>query len=145
RDRRRDRSHLRAAGRHHRGPQGRRPCARHRPGAALAGPGRCPPLHRADHGAHAQRLTVADGAIVDSNVLLDVLTEDVDWLEWSSNALAAAAEAGPLFINPIIYAEVSIRFSRVEDVDDALPPSDYGRLALPWEAAFLAGKAFVGY
>ena len=88
---------------------------------------------------------MADGAIVDSNVLLDVLTEDVGWLEWSSNALAAAAEAGPLFINPIIYAEVSVRFSRVEDLDDALPPSDYGRLALPWEAAFLAGKAFDRY
>ena len=85
------------------------------------------------------------GTLVDSNVLLDVLTEDERWSAWSSNALARSAEAGPLFINPIIYAEVSIRFSRIEDLDDALPPSDYRRLALPWESTFLAGKAFLAY
>ncbi len=85
------------------------------------------------------------GTLVDSNVLLDVLTEDAIWLDWSSDALARAADRGPLFINPIIYAEVSVRFSRIEDIDDALSPSDYGRLALPWESAFLAGKAFVDY
>lgn len=86
-----------------------------------------------------------EGTLVDSNVLLDVLTEDATWLEWSSDALAAAAERGPLFINPIIYAEVSIRFSRIEDVEEALPPGDFRRLRLPWEAAFLAGKAFLRY
>lgn len=88
---------------------------------------------------------MAIGTLVDSNVLLDIITEDDAWLEWSSSALANAADDGPLFINPIIYAEVSVRFSRIEDVEDALPPSDYGRLAVPWEAAFLAGKAFLGY
>jgi len=82
---------------------------------------------------------------VDSNVLLDVLTENEEWFEWSANALASAAEAGPLFINPIIYAEVSIRFSMIEDLDDALPLADYRRLALPWGSAFLAGKVFVEY
>lgn len=66
-------------------------------------------------------------------------------LEWSSRALAGAADDGPLFLNPIIYAEVSVGFSRIEDVEEALPPSDYGRLAVPWEAAFLAGKAFLNY
>lgn len=86
-----------------------------------------------------------NGTLVDSNVLLDILTEDASWMGWSLNALAEAAEAGPLFINPIIYAEVSIRFSRVEDLDDALPPRDYRRLDLPWAATFLAGKAFVAY
>lgn len=86
-----------------------------------------------------------EGTLVDSNVLLDVLTEDETWLEWSTEALSAAAEAGPLLINPIIYAELSIRFTRIEDLDDALPPQDYRRAALPWEAAFLAGKAFVKY
>ncbi|MFN2504188.1 MAG: type II toxin-antitoxin system VapC family toxin [Acidimicrobiales bacterium] len=85
------------------------------------------------------------GTLVDSNVLLDVITEDETWLDWSSHALARAADSGPLVINPIIYAEVSVRFSRIEDLDDALPPSDYGRLALPWEASFLAGKAFLDY
>lgn len=88
---------------------------------------------------------MAAGTLVDSNVLLDILTEDGRWLEWSSNALVAAAEAGPLFINPIIYAEVSIRFSQIEDLDDALPPTDYRRLALPWESGFLAGKVFLDY
>jgi predicted nucleic acid-binding protein len=88
---------------------------------------------------------MALGTLVDSNVLLDVITEDATWLEWSSSALATAADEGPLFINPIIYAEVSIRFSRIEDVEEALPSSDYRRLALPWESAFLAGKAFLGY
>jgi predicted nucleic acid-binding protein len=88
---------------------------------------------------------VASGTLIDSNVLLDVLTEDPVWLSWSLGSLAAAAESGPLIINPIIYAEVSIRFTRVEDLDDALPPQDYRRAPLPWEAAFLAGKAFIDY
>jgi len=88
---------------------------------------------------------LASGTLVDSNVLLDVLTEDETWLGWSSNALARAAEAGPLYINPIVYAEVSVRFSRIEDLEAALPQSDFRRLALPWESAFLAGKAFLDY
>lgn len=85
------------------------------------------------------------GTLVDSNVLLDVLTQDPDWLAWSSDALASAAEAGPLVINPIIYAEVSVRFSRIEDLEDALPQQDFRRQSLPWEAGFLAGKAFLAY
>ncbi|MBJ7608095.1 MAG: type II toxin-antitoxin system VapC family toxin [Candidatus Dormibacteraeota bacterium] len=88
---------------------------------------------------------MAEGTLVDSNVLLDIVTEDQAWLAWSMDALAAAAEAGPLLINPIIYAEVSVRFSNVEELDEALPPPDYRRAALPWEAAFLAGKAFLDY
>jgi predicted nucleic acid-binding protein len=88
---------------------------------------------------------VAFGTLVDSNVLLDVITEDETWLAWSSSALANAADDGPLFINPIIYAEVSVRFSRIEELEEALPPSDYRRLTMPWESAFLAGKAFLDY
>ena len=88
---------------------------------------------------------MAAATLVDANVLLDVLTEDLVWFEWSSEALAAAAESGPLWINPIIYAEVSVRFSRIEDLEAAIPPQDYRRAQLPWEAAFLAGKAFVQY
>ncbi|MGI8983577.1 MAG: type II toxin-antitoxin system VapC family toxin [Acidimicrobiales bacterium] len=90
-------------------------------------------------------MTPPGGTLVDSNVLLDVLTEDEAWLEWSSGELARAADAGPLYINPVIFAEVSVRFSRIEDLNDALPEADYERLALPWEAAFLAGKAFLNY
>jgi len=85
------------------------------------------------------------GTLIDTNVLLDVLSEDDVWLSWSFDALAAAAEAGPLLINPIIYAEVSTRFSRIEDLEDALPASDFLRDPLPWEAAFLASKAFLTY
>jgi predicted nucleic acid-binding protein len=88
---------------------------------------------------------VPRGTLVDSNVLLDILTEDPVWLDWSSNALAEAAEAGPLFINPIIYAEVSIRFTTVEALEQALPYQDYRREPIPWEAAFLAGKVFLDY
>ena len=88
---------------------------------------------------------MAIGTLVDSNVLLDIFTEDASWLEWSSDALAASAEAGPLVINPIIYAEISVRFSRIEDLDDALGPDDFRRAPVPWTAAFLAGKAFLSY
>jgi hypothetical protein len=83
--------------------------------------------------------------LVDSNVLLDILTEDSRWFEWSSNALADAAEEATLVINPIIYAEVSIGFVRIEEHEEALPASHYRRDALPWEAGFLAGKCFVAY
>ena len=88
---------------------------------------------------------MALGTLVDGNVLLDLITEDENWLERSSDALARAADDGPLLIDPIIYAEVSVRFSRIEDVEEALPGSDYGRLAVSWESAFLAGMAFLAY
>jgi predicted nucleic acid-binding protein len=88
---------------------------------------------------------VANGTLVDSNVLLDILTEDPRWLGWSSDALAEAAEVGPLYINPIIFSEVSIRFTTVEALDDALPSRDYRREPLPWAAAFLASKVFLAY
>jgi len=83
--------------------------------------------------------------LVDSNVLLDVLTVDPAWGEWSGDALAKAAEAEPLAINPIVYAEVSIRFEQIEELEAALPSADFRRLDLPWEAAFLAGKCFLRY
>lgn len=85
------------------------------------------------------------GTLVDSNVLLDLITDDPIWAGWSGDALATAAEAGPLLINAVIYAEVSVRFSRIEDLDDALPTEDYRRSPLPWEAAFLAAKAHRSY
>jgi predicted nucleic acid-binding protein len=83
--------------------------------------------------------------LVDSNVLLDILTEDDEWFEWSADRLTDAASAGPIVINPIIYAEVSPRFERIEDLDEALPTDYYRRVPLPWEAAFLAGQCFVTY
>lgn len=88
---------------------------------------------------------MAAATLVDSNVLLDVLTEDPAWLTWSMDALADAADAGPLVINPVVYAEVSVRFSSIEDLDDALPRREYERHPIPWTAAFLAAKAFTRY
>lgn len=88
---------------------------------------------------------MAAGTLVDSNVLLDILTEDPVWEAWSTDALADAADAGPLYINPIVYAEVSIRFSTVEALEAALPPREFRRQAIPWPAAFLAGKVFLDY
>jgi hypothetical protein len=83
--------------------------------------------------------------LVDSNVLLDVVTEDTDWFDWSSTALGQAADTSTLVINPMIFAEVSVRYTRIEDVDDALPRTMFQREAIPYEAAFLAGKAFLAY
>ena len=83
--------------------------------------------------------------LVDTNVLLDVLKEDSEWFEWSAEALGSAADAGPLAINQVIFAEVSVWFDRIEDVDAALPRDDYVRLDMPWPAAFLAGKCFLSY
>jgi predicted nucleic acid-binding protein len=81
--------------------------------------------------------------LVDSNVLLDVLTSDARFYPWSSAALARAADEAILVVNPIVYAEVSVGFARVEDLDNALPAEYFRRDALPWAAGFLAGKSFV--
>jgi predicted nucleic acid-binding protein len=85
------------------------------------------------------------GTLVDSNVLIDVLSADLAWGEWSSQALASLGSEGPLVINPVIYAEVSHRYSRKELLDHELPAEVFVREDLPWSAAFLAGKAFIDY
>jgi hypothetical protein len=85
------------------------------------------------------------GVLIDSNVLLDVLGEDPQWFEWSSDAIVRCADASVLVINPIVYAEVSIRFTTIEELEDALPKWMFERRDLPWEAAFLAGKCFLKY
>ena len=86
-----------------------------------------------------------NGTLVDSNVILDILTSDPTWLAWSAAALERSANEGPLFINPLIYAEVSGGFNTIEELEAALPENDFHRLDLPPEAAFLAGKAFLRY
>ena len=83
--------------------------------------------------------------MLDSNVLLDVLTEDPAWFGWSSRTLEECAQDHILVINPIIYAEVSIGFDRMEDLDAALPENLIERRPIPLEAAFLAGKCFLKY
>jgi predicted nucleic acid-binding protein len=83
--------------------------------------------------------------LVDSNVLLDVLTEDPVWSAWSNAALASSGESSILVVNPIIYAELAGGFLRAEELDEALPVDRFRREPLPWEAAFLAGRSFVAY
>ncbi len=83
--------------------------------------------------------------LVDSNVLLDVLTEDPVWFEWSSSSLSELAESSVLLLSPIVYAEVSVNFARVEELDEALPTGVFRRDPLPWDAGFLAGKCFLTY
>jgi predicted nucleic acid-binding protein len=84
------------------------------------------------------------GTLVDSNVLLDLFTEDPLWCGWSEAQLADALDRGATLINPIVYTEVSIGFERIEELEQALP-AELEREALPWEAAFLAGKCFIEY
>jgi hypothetical protein len=91
------------------------------------------------------RLGVCRGVLVDSNVLLDVSTNDPIWGGWSACALAEVAEYATLIINPVIYAEVSIGYTTIEALDAALPATLYQREPLPWEAGFLAGKSFLLY
>jgi predicted nucleic acid-binding protein len=83
--------------------------------------------------------------LVDSSVLLDVMTRDSRWAAWSEEKLAWHAERDLLAINPIIYAEVSVHFASIEELDDALSPIEFRRLPLPYEAGFLAAKCFLQY
>lgn len=83
--------------------------------------------------------------LIDSNVLLDVMTEDARWLAWSADAIERAADRHRLVINSVVYAEVSMRYSRIEELDAALPKTMLDREAIPYEAAFLAGKSFLAY
>jgi predicted nucleic acid-binding protein len=69
--------------------------------------------------------------LIDANVLLDVMTEDARWLAWSAEAIKGAADRYRLVINPVIYAEVSIRYSRIEELDAALPNTMFDREAIP--------------
>ncbi len=81
--------------------------------------------------------------LVDTNVLLDIITQDPKWFSWSETALRTAAEHSTLAINPIIFAEVSMKFDRIEDAYSALV--DFVREPLPYEAGFLTGQAFLAY
>ena len=84
------------------------------------------------------------GTLVDSNVLLDLFTEDPRWCAWSETQLADALDRGATIVNPIVYAEISIAFQRIEELERALP-AELDREALPWAAGFLAGKCFMEY
>lgn len=85
------------------------------------------------------------GALVDTNVLLDVVTDDPNWADWSIRALDAASLAGPLLINDVIYAELSVRFAKIEDLDAVIEEAGLQHAQTPRAALFLAGKAFQRY
>ena len=82
---------------------------------------------------------------MDSSVLLDLASADPVWGAWSARAITDVEVYSILIINPIVYAEVSIRYSTIEALDEAFPASVYHREQLPWEAGFLAGKCFLQY
>ncbi len=85
------------------------------------------------------------GTLVDTNVLLDLFTDDPAWGDWSQSALEGAAARGAIYINAVIYAEVSIGFDGIEPLEAALQGCGLRMLDLPKESLFLAGKVFQHY
>jgi predicted nucleic acid-binding protein len=83
--------------------------------------------------------------LVDSNVIIDVLTQDPRWRRWSQAALIDAADRDEIAINPIIYAEITSGFGTMAELDHYLGADSFRRLALPYAAGFVAGRAFVEY
>lgn len=83
--------------------------------------------------------------LVDTNVLLDLVTDDPDWAEWSIRQLDAAAIQGALVIDDVVYAELSVRFTHIETLDAVLDEAGITMAAMPRAALFLAGKAFQRY
>lgn len=83
--------------------------------------------------------------LVDTNVLLDVVTNHPQWAQWSQHQLEAAALRAPLAINAVVYAELSIGFRRIEEVEAVLAKTEISLEEIPREALFLAGKAFQRY
>lgn len=85
------------------------------------------------------------GIFVDSNVILDIFLDDLNWAEWSELTLNCYSITHTLYINPIIYSEVSIGFERIEELENTISGCGFQMLQMPKEALFLAGKAFVRY
>ena len=83
--------------------------------------------------------------LVDTNILLDLVTDDPTWADWSIRQLDAAAVNGPIVINSVIYAELSVRFERIEDLDEVLSEAGVTIEDIPRAALFLAGKVFRRY
>lgn len=83
--------------------------------------------------------------LVDTNVLLDLVTENPAWADWSQRQLEAAAVRGPILINDVVYAELSVCFLRMEEVEEALAIAQVETAPIPREALFLAGKVFQRY
>jgi predicted nucleic acid-binding protein len=85
------------------------------------------------------------GVLVDSNVILDVFLNDLKWADWSESKLEEYSEHSSLYINSIIYSEISIGFNLIEDLESAIIKAGFQFLEIPKEALFLAGKAYIKY
>ena len=85
------------------------------------------------------------GVLVDSNVILDVFLNDLKWADWSESKLEEYSDHTSLYINSIIYSEISIGFKLIEDLESAITKAGFQLLEIPKEALFLAGKAYVKY
>ena len=85
------------------------------------------------------------GVLVDSNIILDVFLNDLQWADWSESKLEEYSDHSSLYINSIIYAEISIGFEFIEDLESAIGRAGFQLLEIPKEALFLAGKAYVTY
>jgi len=83
--------------------------------------------------------------LVDSNVLFDIVTDNAEWFDWSRAALERAELEGPLGINDVVFAEFSVRYGSLEDVEQAVDELGLSLLATPRSALFVAGKAFQTY
>lgn len=83
--------------------------------------------------------------LVDTNVLLDVVTNDTNWADWSIAQLEAAGLVGPLLINGVIYAELAVRYERIEMLDAFVEEAGLELASVPPPALFLAGKVFTQY
>jgi predicted nucleic acid-binding protein len=83
--------------------------------------------------------------IVDTNVLVDFFSTDSPWRSWCDTQIEESRRLGAIVINPIIFAELAAGFPTTELLDAALDPTKFQREDLPWEAAFMAGKAYLGY
>jgi len=85
------------------------------------------------------------GLLVDSNVILDIFLDDPNWADWSEFSLAKYSVYTKLYINSIVYNEVSLAFKRIEELESSLNKGGFQMLEIPKEALFLAGKAFLKY
>ena len=83
--------------------------------------------------------------LVDSNVILDIITDDPAWGDWSESMLDRCSLTHRLCINPVIYSEISVGFARIEELEEAVRASDFEMRPPPKEALFLAGKVFLRY
>jgi predicted nucleic acid-binding protein len=89
--------------------------------------------------------TTTDVPPVDTNVLFDLVTNDPIWADWSFRQLETHGLGNRLVVNPVVYAELSVGFDRIDKVDAFLGETGIQMIELPRAALFLAGKAFQGY